>query len=266
MWSVQPKLFGGFHIFWIFAAFAFGYAGVLLGRRYKAGTNARQAKLILWIAEACFVALEIVKETYYAVENGGYRWDMFPLQICSILFFVLPVALLCRDGAVRDAALAFAGFGSLEGAIFYFFNPAAALTAPLVLLSVHSFFWHCLMIMTSLFVVVSFDLLQKSALRMIAGSYAVFLLFAVLAAVIDNITHLTVPELHIDYYHIGYEKVVYPLLNLLFKSPEPYLVFFFVFLVYFALGTAWIYYAVKGVCLLNRRIFKKDGGVAHEIG
>lgn len=224
-------------------------------------------KLILWIIEACFIVLEIVKEVYYAVDSGGYRWDLFPMQICSIIFLVLPVALLCKDGIVKDSILGFIGFCSLASAVFYLCNPAAAITTPYILLSIHSFFWHWMMIMTGTFVIVSFDLLHRNTIKTLVGSYTVWLIFAVISAVVNNIANSIAPNLKIDYYHIGYAKVIYPVLKLIFQYPEPYLVFFFSFLVYFALGTIGVYYAAKGVCRLNHIIFrKKESEVADEVG
>lgn len=258
MWSAQPKLFGWFHILGMVVAIGFGYAGVLLGRKFKAKESAGKVKRILWMIEICFIALEVAKETYYAIESGGYRWDMFPFQICSIIFIVLPIALICRDGFVKDSVLGFVGFCSLAGAIFYLCNPAAAINAQYVILSVHSFFWHWLMIMTGTFVIVSFELLKKDTVKILAGSYAIWFVFAIIAAIINNIAHSAAPHLNIDYYRIGYVQVVYPVLNLIFKYPEPYILFFLCFIVYFALGTIGIYYAAKGVCSLDRKIFRKS--------
>ena len=260
MWTVQPKLFGWFHILGILMAIAFGYAGVLLGRRYKAAECGKKVKRLLWGIEILFIVLETVKEIYYAVVSGGYRWDLFPMQICSVIFFALPVALLLKDGTAKDSVLGFIGFCCLAGGAFYMCNPTAAFGAPTVLLSLHSFFWHWLMILTGTFVIVSYDLLKKKTWRLLGGAYAVWFVFAVIAAVADNIAHFTAPELGIDYYHIGYVKVVYPIINLLFPYPEPYIPFFLCFLVYFALGTIMVYYAAKGICQLNRLIFRKDGG------
>lgn len=258
MWSVQPKLFGWFHILGIFIGIVFGYAGVLLGRKFKAAEKGKQVKLVLWIFEGCFIALEAAKEIYYAVENGGYRWDMFPMQICSILFLVLPVALLCKDGIVKQAVLSFIGFCSLAGAVFYLCNPAVALASEYVLLSLHSFFWHWLMISVGTFIMVSYDLLNTDTKKTLLGSYAVWLIFAFLSAIANNVAYITAPELNIDYYHIGYVKVIYPVLNILFRYPDPYIPFFICFLIYFALGTLGIYYAAKGICKLNHVIFKKE--------
>lgn len=258
MWSVQPKMFGWFHIMGILVAVAFGYAGVLLGRRFRAGRNGKAANRILWGIELCFVVLEVAKETYYAIAAGAYRWDLFPMQICSVIFLVLPIALLSRDGIVKDSVLGFVGFCSLASAVFYLCKPAAAMNARYIIFSLHSFVWHWLMILTGTFVIVSFDLLKKKPVRLLVGSYAVWFIFAIVSAVVDNIAHVKVPELQIDYYHIGYVKVVYPLLNLIFDYPEPYPLFFLTFLVYFALGTVAIYYVARGLSGLDRKLRKQQ--------
>lgn len=36
MWSVQPKLFGWFHIVGLLIVIVFGYLGVVVGRKFKA--------------------------------------------------------------------------------------------------------------------------------------------------------------------------------------------------------------------------------------
>lgn len=264
MWSVQPGMFGWFHIMGILVAVGFGVAGVMLGRKLREREHRVAVRRILWGIEIGFVVLEFAKEAYYAISGGGYRWDLFPMQICSVIFLVLPIALLCRDGIVKDSILGFIGFCSLTGAVFYLCKPAVALSSRYIIFSMHSFLWHWMMILTGTFVIVSFDLLKKKPLRILLGSYTVWLVFAVLSAVVNNIMHVTAPELHIDYYHIGYEKVVYPLLNLVFPYPEPYLPFFLVFLVYFAAGTVAVYYAAVGICRLGRRNRKKTEGVTDD--
>ncbi len=250
MWpsGAQPKLFGVFHIIGVLLAIAAGFGGYFLGKKFKENKKNRYAFLL--ISEIAFIVLEIAKEAFYAIENGGYRWDMFPMQICSIILFVLPVVLIVKDGVVKDSALGFIGFCSLAGAIFYFFNPTAALNTPYILLSVHSFLWHWLMIATGVFVIVAFGLLRKNVLRVLIGSYAVWLVFGVVAAVANNVAYAVSPELGIDYYHIGYVKVIYPLLNILFKTPEPYVPFFLCFMIYYAVGTVLIYCAAVGVSKL----------------
>ena len=113
------------------------------------------------------------------------------------------------------------------------------------------------MIATGTFVIVSFDLLKKDTVGILVGSYAVWFIFAVIAAIFNNVANFYAPELNVDYYHIGYVKVVYPLLKLIFKFPEPYVPFFLCFLVYFALGTLAIYFAAKGITKLNNTVFHK---------
>ncbi|MDD7165104.1 MAG: YwaF family protein [Clostridia bacterium] len=259
LWSaeLQPKLFGWFHILGILFAIAAGYGGVLLGRKFK--DNKKGVSVCLWTAEITLIVLEVAKEIFYAIENGGYRWDMFPMQICSIIVFVLPVVMFIKDGTLKDSILGFLGFCSLAGAIFYFCNPTAAFNTPYVLLSVHSFLWHWIMIATGTFIIVVYGLLGKKKLKLLVGAYAVWFVFAVIAAVANNVAYAVSPELNIDYYHIGYVKVVYPILNIFFKTPEPYtyIPFFLCFMVYFALGTVGIYYAAKGVEKLNHKIFRK---------
>ena len=259
MWGadLQPKLFGWFHILGMVLAVGFGYGGVLLGRKFKETSDKGKAILILSVAEAALVLLEVVKQIFYTLESGSYRWDMFPMQICSVIIFVLPVAIIAKRGVVKNSALGFVGFCSLAGAIFYFFNPAAAFNTPYVLMSLHSFLWHWIMIATGTFVIVSFDLLRKSTVGMLVGSYAVWFVFAVVAAVSNNVANFYAPELNVDYYHIGYVKVIYPLLNIVFKRPEPYVPFFLCFLVYYALGTVAIYFAAKGVTKFNNKLFPK---------
>lgn len=258
MWLNQPKLFGWFHILGIILAIGFGYLGVLIGRKFKAKDNEKKTKMVLWIIEITFVVLETVKEVYYAIASNGYRWDLFPMQICSVIFFAIPVALVCKEGFVKDSLLGFIGICSFAGAIFYFVNPAAAVNQKYIILSLHSFSWHWLMILTGTFTIVSYDLIKKDKKSMLFGSYAIWIFFAIVSAVVNHICHEVAPELNIDYYHIGYVKVIYPVLSLIFKYPEPYLLFFFVFIVYYALGVITIYYSILGVNKLNHKIFKKS--------
>ena len=86
----------------------------------------------------------------YLVHDGTYNWWYFPFQLCSIPMYVCLLLPFLSFGRVRRALLTFLmDFGLLAG--FFTFFDTSGLHYPLVLLTVHSYAWHILLILLGLY-------------------------------------------------------------------------------------------------------------------
>ena len=86
----------------------------------------------------------------YRLGSGQYNWWYFPFQLCSIPMYVCLLLPFLSFGRVRRALLTFLmDFGLLAG--FFTFFDTSGLHYPLVLLTVHSYAWHILLILLGLY-------------------------------------------------------------------------------------------------------------------
>lgn len=85
----------------------------------------------------------------FSVNDGIYDWWYFPFQLCSLpMYLMTALPLLKSDGAKR-IVLTFLMTFSLLGGIAVFFD-TSGMHYPLPILTVHSYLWHILLIVTGI--------------------------------------------------------------------------------------------------------------------
>ncbi len=101
----------------------------------------------------------------FLLNNGAYNWWYFPFQLCSIPMYICLLIPWVSDRMQR-ILLTFLMTFSLLGGIFTFFD-TSGLHYPYPPLTVHSFFWHILLIMIG----VSAGIMKSKYTRNTAGEF-----------------------------------------------------------------------------------------------
>lgn len=128
----------------------------------------------LFLPLECFFLLSEIGKQFlltFVLYGGNYNWWYFPFQLCSLPMYLLPVYLysgrsLTRDRppsdrspgmpagkgstSLRSSILTFFMTYSLLGGIAVFFD-TSGMHYPLVLLTVHSYLWHILLILLGIY-------------------------------------------------------------------------------------------------------------------
>lgn len=94
-------------------------------------------------------ASEIWKQLYltFGINGGSYDWWYFPFQLCSTPMYVLLLLPHLKKGRLRHALLTFLMcYGTLGGIAV--FADTSGLHYPVLSLTVHSYLWHILQIIT----------------------------------------------------------------------------------------------------------------------
>ena len=144
--STTPQMFGVFHIAAL-AVIALGCIGAFfLLRRMN---EARLLRLI-WILGAVMLLLEVWKQVFSWVYVYGRRINLwfFPWQLCSMAMYCA-FAVRFVKGQRQNAALVFLSTFSFFAAIVALVIPSDMLR-PYILLTVHGFLYHGLMIVLAL--------------------------------------------------------------------------------------------------------------------
>lgn len=103
------------------------------------------------ISGIIMAASEVWKQWYLTVclNNGLYDWWYFPFQLCSIAMYILLILPWIKSTCIRPALLSFLMNYSLLGGIAVFAD-TSGLHYPVPALTVHSYLWHILLILTGL--------------------------------------------------------------------------------------------------------------------
>ena len=103
--------------------------------------------------------------------------------------------------------------------------------------------WHDLVIMIGVFSIVHYQIYGKKGKSYILDGYFFWLALTALAVVIDLITASTIPEAAINFFYLSpiQDSVTYPVLNLIFRKPQPYPLYVLGFIIYYSLGVLALY-------------------------
>ena len=122
---LEPQLYGWFHILFAFLTIILAIVLCVCFKNCSKKTF-KKIVLIFWII---ILILEIYKQLVFSFsyEHGevvwDYQWYAFPLQLCSSPLYFLPIVAFCKDGKVKDSAMAFTSTFSLFGGLVVMFYP-----------------------------------------------------------------------------------------------------------------------------------------------
>ena len=241
-WATQPKAFGFFHIFGIVMMLVSTALGVIVGKKYKNSSRFENRDKFVWICGLVMLGVEIFKEAFLAIMGGGYQWNMFPIQICSIPLLLLPFFPLYKNNKIKTGVLGCISFVAMTGGAFYFVKPTAALVTPYIIISLQSFFWHWFLMFVGAFSIVVFDLVGEQRKGALIGGFLVFVVLSVVALIGNALFNNLWPKWGVNFFWINYADPdpFYPIMNLVFKSKSPYIVYYIAFLIYFGIGELFI--------------------------
>ena len=155
----KPKLFGWFHLTFLFIFIALGVLLVFIARK----KNHKAYLITLSISYVLLVVGEIFKQFVYCFSIGeeaviydGYFFGVFPFFPCSAIFYLIPFLLFVRNKQVKYSVESFLIWTSLIGGLIGFIYPAYLMDPGVSYLYIccHTLIHHGLMIVVSLFLIV----------------------------------------------------------------------------------------------------------------
>ena len=107
-------------------------------------------KILFFIGFFLFTS-EILKQLLltFIVNDGHYNLWYFPFQLCSLPMYLLVLYPFFRTESTRNTVLGFLATYNLLGGIAVFFD-TSGMHYPLLILTVHSYLWHILLIVTGI--------------------------------------------------------------------------------------------------------------------
>lgn len=110
------------------------------------------------------LASEILKQLLltFVVNGGHYNLWYFPFQLCSLPMYLLTIYPFLHTESARNTILGFLSTYNLLGGIAAFFD-TSGMHYPLLILTIHSYLWHILLIITG--ILSGLLLMQKSTYK-----------------------------------------------------------------------------------------------------
>ena len=116
---------------------------------------------VLFFIGIFLLTSEILKQLLltFVMNNGHYNLWYFPFQLCSLPMYLLVLYPFFHTESARNTILGFLSTYNLLGGIAVFFD-TSGMHYPLLILTVHSYLWHILLIVTG--ILSGILLIQKS--------------------------------------------------------------------------------------------------------
>ena len=116
---------------------------------------------ILFFIGIFLLTSEILKQLLltFVVNAGHYNLWYFPFQLCSLPMYLLVLYPFFHTESARNTILGFLATYNLLGGIAVFFD-TSGMHYPLLILTIHSYLWHILLIITG--ILSGILLIQKS--------------------------------------------------------------------------------------------------------
>ena len=98
-----------------------------------------------------FAGSELVKQILltFIQGHGHYDWWYFPFQLCSLPIYLIPLAYVSKRPNIRQILLTFLATYNLLGGGAAFLDTSGMHYA-MTILTVHSYLWHMLLILTGI--------------------------------------------------------------------------------------------------------------------
>lgn len=163
-------------------------------------------------------ASEIWKQVYltFGINGGSYDWWYFPFQLCSMPMYLLLVLPHLKEGRLRHVLLSFLMcYGTLGGVAV--FADTSGLHYPVLSLTVHSYLWHLLQIVTGIASGMVFcrDTAPCRPLESFLDASLLYLIFCGVASLINR---LVSPHAVINMFYINPR---YPMSQVVFRQLIP---------------------------------------------
>ena len=199
-----PAMFGTVHIIILVAAFLFSVRTFFRLR----GMTEKDLMRFLFVAGVLMIAAEVWKQWFvhkYVYPDIRSAW-FFPWQLCSMAMYLSFFAIYLK-GKMQRAALVFLATYSLFADIIAIALPYDMLR-PQIVLVVHSFAYHGLVITESM---IAMMILAKRPRQEAKFGHAtvLFLAMAAIAEVINVVSHAILNDIHVEP-NMFYITLAYP--------------------------------------------------------
>ena len=144
-----PKSYGPFHLTFTLVGFAVVF---LLAWKLR-HIGQKRGRILLFCMGIFLLLCEVYKQLFYYYCRGevGYKWWIFPFQLCSVPMYLCLIAPLIKQGRVAKGMYNFMMTYNLLGGFITFFEPSG-INLGYLFLTLHAYVWHMSLVFIGLFI------------------------------------------------------------------------------------------------------------------
>lgn len=143
----RPRAWGAFHALFFFIGIPFA---ILLAFALRKISQKTEKRLFLTVGIALIIS-EIFKQLAFTAIEGAYRFDLIPLQLCSIPMYLCILIPMLPDGKLERSMRTFTATFGLMGGVASYIAPGTMCREWLEL-TLHSFLWHLTLIFLGFYI------------------------------------------------------------------------------------------------------------------
>ncbi len=143
-----PESYGTFHL-------TFAIVGFILcvtAAWFLRNISQKKARILLVCVGALLLLFETYKQLFYCfcIDEVGYKWWIFPFQMCSVPMYLCIIAPLLKPGRLSRGMYSFMMIYNLLGGFITFFEPSG-INLGYWGLTLHAYCWHMILVFIGLF-------------------------------------------------------------------------------------------------------------------
>lgn len=149
---IPPKPYGLFHLTFFIVGMIIC---IYLVKKLK-NLNDKQNKMLLFFTGLFLLIIEIYKQFFYfyIVNNGHYDFSVFPFQLCDVPMVLCLIIPFIKSERVLKGMYNFMVSYNLLGGFITFLEPSA-LCRPYLMMMLHGFVWHLVLVFIGLYLAFS---------------------------------------------------------------------------------------------------------------
>lgn len=149
---IPPRSYGLFHLSFFVLSILLSF---LIANKLR-NVSDRKNKKILFFIGIFLLVIEVYKELFYyfIVNNGNYDFSVFPFQLCDIPMYICLIIPFVKNKKVEEGMYNFMVSYNLLGAFVTFFEPSSLLR-PYLLMMLHGFLWHGILMFLGIYIALS---------------------------------------------------------------------------------------------------------------
>lgn len=259
----RPTNYGWYHIMWL--VIMLGLC-VFFCLKFATKHDEKIDNRVIFGFGVFLVLIETYKQIFVTIDNGTFIWSNFPFQFCSVPMYAAFIGPLVKNKKVQNAFYSFiAIFGFLAGTAVMLY-PDTCFHTDYVTILIHTMMWHASMVIMGVYLIVAkrYCSSLKNFVKEIASGGIVFtsiVVFSLLVNIIAYHAYFGTPNnttgQSINFMYISpYYGCPFPVLGAL-KEQVPFIVFFLVYLLAFAVGISVLWFAIFGIRQLVALIANK---------
>lgn len=127
----------------------------VFANKLKNVDDKKNKKILFYIGFFLFI-IEVYKELFYyfIVNNGNYDFSTFPFQLCDVPMYICLVIPFIKNKKIEEGMYNFMASYNLLGAFITFFEPSS-LIRPYLLMTLHGFLWHAILMFLGIYIALS---------------------------------------------------------------------------------------------------------------